>query len=372
MAAVLTLESFLSVFQDNFDSLEDNHYVIALSGGLDSVVLTDLMLCLRDSVASIDLRAVHVNHGLSKRADDWSDWVTEFCQHHHLELETDHVTVTTGEQGLEADARTKRYQALETYLSSTNHVLLTAHHADDQAETFFLSLLRGSGLKGLSAMPRLMNRSHGVHFRPLLNWSRSQLHDYAKQRSLQWVEDESNQNLRFDRNFVRHQLAPVLSQRWPQWVETTSRSVDHCQEAQYLLDVLAQEDLGLSGQVVSSELDIQSLLKKPPARQRNALRWWLSQHNVGLPSRDVTEQLLKLLGAREDAQPVVEWGSMRVRRFRGRLHLEPRQTIYAAIEEPIDFSLGLPLTLPQDLGCLTWQSSVQLPQRLSQKKIRSS
>jgi len=298
--------------------------LLAFSGGIDSCVLLDILVFARDALAKqsldINLQAMHVHHGLSPNADAWAEFCTSICARHHIPLHIVHVAIPSDSGlGIEAAARQARYAALLDYPS--DYVLL-AHHEDDQAETLLLQLLRGAGVKGLSAMAQCDDGRRLL--RPLLNVSHAELAAYAKKRKLQWIDDESNQDTRFDRNFCRHYVIPVLEQRFPAAKATLARSAGHIAEAAALLDELAQLDAAHC--VQDQHLNIESLAKLSMARARNLLRWWLSSHQQALPSTQrLQEMLSQLLGAKSDAMIKVAIDSARgvwLRRYKNLAYIE--------------------------------------------------
>ena len=188
---------------------------VAFSGGLDSSVLLAGLAELRDSrLPDIELRALHIHHGLSQFADNWVAHCQLFCQQRNIPFTAVRVQVNRQNGGIEAAARAARYQAFAENLSE-NEVLLTAQHLNDQCETFFLALKRGSGPAGLSAMSADSWTPGYRLLRPLLDISREQLEEYATQHQLSWIEDDSNRDARFDRNFLRLDILPALYDRWP-------------------------------------------------------------------------------------------------------------------------------------------------------------
>ena len=294
-------------------------YWVAFSGGLDSTVLLSALAERRADLPG-ELRAVHVNHGLHGDAGRWADHCQAAC--HLLGVPCQVVVVDArggpGESP-EAAARAARYRALAAVLGE-GQALLTAHHRDDQAETLLLHLLRGSGPRGLAAMPERRLLGAGWLGRPLLAWSRGDLRTWAAMRGLGWLEDPSNRDERFDRNFLRRQVLPLLERRWPDVSRVLARDAALQAEAARLLEVLAEEDLARSGGPDPGTLSVSSLRGLSPERQRGVLRHWLRA--LGLPVPGAT-QLLHLvrdvLEARVDAVPRVRWSGVEVRRYRDAL-----------------------------------------------------
>lgn len=215
--------------------------VLGLSGGLDSVVLLHALLALRDQ-HPFTLQAVHVHHGLSPHADDWADFCAQLCMSHAVELSSHRVTIACNDAaGIEAAARRER-QRIFAVLDAD--FLLTAHQQDDQSETVLLQLLRGAGPKGLAAMPELQRRPgwRAVQLRPLLGVTRARILDYAQTHGLAWVDDESNQDLRYRRNALRQQVMPLLAAHFPGSGATLARAAALQADAADVLDDMARLD----------------------------------------------------------------------------------------------------------------------------------
>jgi tRNA(Ile)-lysidine synthase len=253
---------------------------VAFSGGLDSTVLLHLLARLADRYELPVIRAIHVHHGLQVAADDWSAHCQLVCDELGVALSVIRVRVGSG-ASVEQAARIARYQAFGECLGE-GELLLTGQHRDDQAETVLFRLLRGAGVRGLAAMPAVRSLGRGSLVRPLLEVSRADLEAYARANGLAWVEDPSNQQLEYSRNFLRRQVLPLLQQRWPRAVSSLARTAGHMAEAQQLLDELAQQDLAAAqGGSDCQWSNLPNLALAPlrgltSARQRNALRYWLA------------------------------------------------------------------------------------------------
>ncbi|MBE9562394.1 MAG: tRNA lysidine(34) synthetase TilS, partial [Proteobacteria bacterium] len=224
-------------------------------------------------------------------------------------------------ESLEACARNVRYEAIAKLLTKDN-VVLTAQHADDQTETVLLQLLRGSGVAGLAAMPNKASLGKGWLVRPLLNYRRSQLLEYAKY--LTWIEDSSNSDIRFDRNFLRHEIIPLLTQRWPNINKTLGRVANHSAEANELVQILAEQDLRTCIGEYPEQLFLPTLTKFSLIRQRNILRYWLKKLGLSIPSTVQLQHIFSdVLPAKPDKQPLVRWQGGEVRRYKQHLFAMP-------------------------------------------------
>jgi tRNA(Ile)-lysidine synthase len=298
-------------------------YWVAYSGGLDSHVLLHALAILRPHF-SAQLSAVHIHHGLNPLADQWAQHCQQVCADLGISYTMCAVNIprNTG-ASVEALARDARYAALKSVIG-TGEICFTAHHGDDQAETVLLQLFRGAGVAGLAAMPRSAPLGKGWQVRPLLNYSRTQLQHYAQTQQLQWIEDDSNIDLRFDRNFLRHSVLPILRQRWASLSPTLQRVAQHQAEADGLLQEIGVVDLNHCFGESTQQLQLAILQNLSPARQRNVLRLWIKQLALTLPS---TAQLARLqedvLHAAPDRQPVLRWEGGEIRRYRDQLHVIP-------------------------------------------------
>jgi tRNA(Ile)-lysidine synthase len=297
--------------------------IVAYSGGLDSHVLLHAASLLRGADFP-ELRAIHVHHGLAPRADAWTAHCEAVCAALGVPLEVIRVDARaeTGESP-EAAARAARYRALEAALTPGDG-LLTAHHRRDQAETLLLQLLRGAGPAGLAAMPRWQPLGAGWHGRPLLDLSRERLEAHARAHGLVWIEDESNLDIRFDRNLLRQEVMPRLRERRPALDEMLARAASHQAEALGLLGELARQDLeDLRGDPPGT-LSVSALARLRPARRRNALRFWLMDKGLPLPSMARLQSVLDdVLTAAPDAMPRVAWEGGEIRRYRDALYAMP-------------------------------------------------
>ncbi len=262
---------------------------VALSGGIDSMVLLDALVPLAQS-RGCTLSAVHVNHGISAHAERWAEFCAEQCALRSVALATRSLTLGGHRANLEAVARTGRYQVLRM---ADADVVALAHHADDQAETVLLQLLRGSGPRGLAAMPHFQPGTPAL-WRPLLHLPRATLAAYASERGVAWIDDESNRDLHYKRNLLRHDIAPRLAAHFPGYPATLIRAAEHQAEASDLQDEIARDDAAKA--VLPAGLDCARLAALSPARARNLLRWFLREQGLRAPSEARLADMLRQLG----------------------------------------------------------------------------
>jgi len=296
--------------------------LLGLSGGVDSVVLLHLLAQLAPA-HSWRLSALHVHHGISPHADAWAAFCAELCAGLGIPLQLERVNITPLRgMGIEAAARHLRHEALARQPAG---FIALAHHQDDQAETLLLQLLRGAGVKGAAAMPGVKRPASGpVLLRPMLDIPRAELEAYAKVHGLQWVDDESNADERYPRNFLRHSVLPLLEQRFPACRATLARGARHFAEADALLDALAEMDAheAYDGETIA----VPRLAELDALRAKNLLRWFLQRRGALMPENPRVEEMLRQLGAaREDAQVRVAWGGWEIRRYRGRVYVSRAQ-----------------------------------------------
>lgn len=321
--------SLLDVVEKGFVFLSASHkkiksMTVALSGGVDSVVLLHLLHQLQKT-QNFTLKASHVHHGLSKNADKWVKFCQKLCTKLSVPLDVHCIKLPQKKSlGIEGEARQLRYEKL---LQSQTDLVVLAHHEDDQAETFLLQLIRGAGVKGLSSMAHFDDSRR--LWRPLLNTSRIDIENYAKKHKLKWIEDDSNQNIDFDRNFIRSNVLPILKNRFSHIIKVISRSSSHLAEAQHLLDGLAQIDLknSLKSDNYKHKLNVKTLDKLSNARAKNALRFWLEMNDQLMPSRDLLDELLRqVLTAKKDATIKIELSKeFEIRRYQDEIYIVPKK-----------------------------------------------
>lgn len=302
--------------------------VIAFSGGVDSSVLLQSSLLYRDKY-HCELHAVHVHHGLSDNADAWTEHCDLQCRINDVAYHQQRVVVDTGSRkSIEAEARKARYHALLDVSEQIGGVLLLGQHAEDQLETVLLQLKRGAGPQGLAGMAESQWRGSTLVLRPMLNLKKEDIVSFAHRNALSWVEDESNFETSFDRNFLRNEIIPDLVARWPELAKTVSRSALLCAEQSHLINDTASQylkDCQRSPYCLKGD----SLTKLSVPWQKAVVRLWFSQHGQLVPSKAQLEELLSMLGAKQDATPEMSFKWGKIARSNGDVYwvLKPTESI---------------------------------------------
>ncbi len=342
-------------------------FLVAFSGGLDSTVLLHQMMLWREQQPDIRLRAIHIHHGLSSYANAWVEHCQSLCELWQIPLTVQYVTLVDNGEGIEAQARKARYRAFRQALKP-GEVLLTAQHLDDQCETVLLALKRGSGPAGLAAMPQSLPFAGTQLIRPLLNFSRDTLHQWAQLHDLRWIEDESNADVRFDRNFLRQQVLPLLTARWPHFADAVARSAALCGEQEQLLDELLADELA-AATTEEGALNIAALQVLSEVRRNALLRRWLAQQGAAMPSRAMLNRLwFEVAQARDDAEPCLRLGEYEVRRFQGNLYwikTQPSQR-NTQLNWAMPFA---PLLLPAGMGELSLIAGGELRAPTAEERV---
>ena len=295
-------------------SLVDKKIVVALSGGVDSVVLLHFL----NRHYPGNIRAVHINHNLSKYSKEWSSFCENLCKKDNIKFKSIDIIIKNS-SNIEENARKKRYLSLTSEILN-NEILCTAHHQEDQAETLLLQLFRGSGVAGLAAMPEKKIINGSQLYRPFLNISKTQILDYASENKLNWVEDDSNQNIHFKRNLLRIEFVPKLSGVFNSLTKNIARSAKHQAEALELMHDLAELDITNYVLIVKDKLQVIPLLELPKRRLVNVIRYFIDKQNFLLPSSKVLDEIISLLTAKADAKSIVKWHDYQVRRYRNELY----------------------------------------------------
>lgn len=316
-ALVFSADHLLHILQ-SFPAV--NAYIVGFSGGADSTALLHALNAVKSQL-DVPISAVHVNHGLHDDAGLWQLQCEDFCRKNRIELVCLSVDPQQGAgKGLEAEARHLRYEAISSLLKAGD-CLLTAHHADDQAETLLLNLMRGSGVDGLSAMPQNRPLGNGVLQRPLLGFQHDALRDYLHENNIKWTEDPSNQCLDHDRNFIRHEVIPLLEKRWPEVNKRLLLSHTAMKHARHLLERIADNylDKNLAHPFV---LFITSQLRQDPELFKLVVRRWIKQSDTpSIPVYRLETFYQQARQAVSDHNVSVRWGGWILRLYKQQLWL---------------------------------------------------
>jgi len=318
---------------------------VAYSGGLDSQVL--LHKLWSNTKLRPKIKALHINHGIYPEAETWTDHCRQVSAQLAITLHERYVQLALSKGvSVEEAARKARYEIFSEVLER-NDCLLMAHHQDDQMETVLLQLIRGSGLAGLAAMPQVTEMASGYCLRPLLTESRQNLLAYAKAYNLAWIEDHSNNNCRFHRNYLRHKIIPLLKQRWPSAAKTISRSAYHLQESlQILQDYLHQLHQGCVG-ILPNTLDLEKLNQFTDHYRVAILRYWCEQTGVAIPPYKIIMEILKQISSdSENINIDIRWQGVSLRRYRKHLFLLKHKKLVNLINLEIKWDFKTPIAIP--------------------------
>lgn len=358
-----------SIFSASHPSLQKTSLklAIAYSGGLDSSVLLHLAHVFSIKYGC-ELYAFHIHHGISGNADAWLTHCEAQCQQLDVQFDAQKITLEKlPKSGVEEAARIGRYAALGALCRKHRaSILLTAHHRDDQAETVLLQLLRGSGVAGLSGMdsqnvaPDLLGDTELRMARPLLATSRAELAAFADKNNILFIEDESNSDLRYARNALRHTVMPALEHAFPGFQERLGRTAQHAQSAQRLLIALAEQDLQNCQD--GDCLDVRQLKQLSSDRAYNLLRYWFCSRGIRMPSTAwLSEMLVQLLEAKDDAQLCVTHADCHIRRYRDRIFMTPKldEDGLSVTPAPFRWSGELQIIFPAYSGVMHFDVSAQ-------------
>jgi len=315
-SASLSAENLAQQLNQLAEQYKIKTWCLAYSGGIDSQVLLHLL-----HLTKLNVIAVYIDHGLQTESSAWAKHCEQQCKQLEIPFQCIQVNASPEKrQSPEAAARTARYAALKKIVLD-GVCLLTAQHQDDQAETVLLQLLRGGGAAGLAAMPEINSFSKGWHCRPLLETTQQAIKNYANQNQLKWVEDPSNQQQQYDRNYLRHTVIPAIQQRWTSMNKTLTVFAQQQAENSNLLDALAEIDLRSVLQSDNS-LDILRLTELDNARLRNTLRFWIKSFHGPMPSRAVLQQIVQqIFNPSHDTHALISWADVEVRRYKDSLYL---------------------------------------------------
>jgi len=324
-------------------------YWVGFSGGADSSALLHALYNIRDELQA-PLHAVHFHHGLNPGADAWQHHCRDFCRQRNIRFTSRKLDIKRANRtSIEEESRNCRYLAIGEMLHRGD-IYLTAHHADDQAETLFLNLMRGSGVEGLAGIPVLRSLGQGWVARPLLNTRRSELESYLLRHGVDWLEDPSNKDLSFDRNFLRNFLFPQLETRWPGVVRRLTRT---SRTAKITVTALADFIDTHCGELLQNRhrMPLPALLQLEPPMRALVLRQWLRQQEApALPEVRLNEFIKQIAGSGSASQAEVRWGAWQIKLYGNQIWLQDR--IIPALESGREWTAGSTLKLDESLGCL--------------------
>jgi tRNA(Ile)-lysidine synthase len=322
----------------------DATWWVGLSGGLDSCVLLHALAALQ---LPIKLHALHINHQISPNAMQWQQHCADLCCALNIPFTAVSVEVKNTGRGIEDAAREARYAVFETHMRFGDY-LFTAHHADDQAETILLRLMRGTGPRGLTAMAQQRPLAAGILCRPLLDFTRADLEEYAQTHGLTWVNDESNANDHYDRNYLRNQVMPVLRERWPGFAGKWQQTAELCAANEGLIEELAGQDLllaDLKPSLVGTSVNLVYVESLSIARRHNLFRAWLRGQGLSAPEQQHLNQIeQQIMGARQDAETQVAWGNLSLRVYRQRVYALPLVDLPLVPDVPPSFGTSINLS----------------------------
>lgn len=301
---------------------QPRRYWVGFSGGADSTALLQALHECRERLAA-PFQAVHFHHGLHDEADAWLSHCQAFCRARNIPFRGERLEVVVDRRcSLEEAARNARYRIAATLLQP-DEMFLTAHHAQDQAETLFLNLMRGSGIEGLAGIPPVRTLARGWVGRPLLDVDRSALESWLRDRAVEWLDDSSNTDVSFDRNYVRHEVFPLLEKRWPELTKRLARTARHARQSAGAMAAFIGYETGERLQD-AIRLPVRALLDLDPAMRSLILREWLRRNEIpALPESRINEFLQQLAGADEGRHAEVRWADWLLKRYRDELWLHP-------------------------------------------------
>ena len=340
---------------------------VSLSGGVDSIVL---LYALNQSLGKgSSIRAIHINHNLVKDSESWADFCKKTCDQIQIQIDIHSVKVNIKEGfGIEAAARKARYQKLQRSIQE-GEWLMPAHHQEDQLETILLRMARGTGIQGLQGIQKQFNFGKGKILRPLLDVSKSEVLGYARKNNLDWVEDASNQETYFDRNFLRMNVIPKLKERWPAFSSSVSRLSNISNQTSTLLKELAQQDLGSNYPIKNLDIDI--LKNKSNGRVINIIRFLILKNEMTVPSMKVLNSGVNILLNPKSVNPTMVWNNYCIKRYVDKLYflklseLQPNQS-----NKLMHWSIDEPLILDEDGSSLA--AIMAIGQGLSLKKCNKN
>jgi tRNA(Ile)-lysidine synthase len=331
------------------ENISPRSFIVGFSGGVDS---SSLLLSLANQKTKLNapLTAIHFNHGLHEKAPQWQAHCEQVCEDLGMSLKTVSATVhQSAGTSIEEAARNFRYSELERLLLDDD-IYLTAHQADDQAETLLLNLMRGSGIQGLAAIPEIRKLGAGWVVRPILNCQRKSLESYLEEQSMRWIEDPANADESFDRNFMRHSVIPLLERRWPLAGRNLHVSADLARSATITMSELLSAELNRLG-AKSTRFPLDAVNRQLPEVRSNLLRQWLQvSTGYSVPRKQFQEFLSQLESSSAGKQPELCWQGWLAKKFRNNVWLQKSDSLKPCPK--MDWNNQQSITLPEGLGKL--------------------
>jgi tRNA(Ile)-lysidine synthase len=324
----------------------DNHFesiaksiervVLAFSGGVDSCVLLHLLI---SQSRPFKIQLWHVNHGITDMADEMEAFSRSVASDYKLPIEVSRLNLDPSMANLESEARKARYAVFEQALTAED-CLLTAHHADDQAETLLLNMLRGSGSAGLRGIAYSRPFGDSRLLRPLLDVSRAEITDYASNHRLEWFDDPSNLSQRFNRNYLRHEIIPKIKTRWPGYLDSMRSVISIQAETQQILEQLGAQDYQSVRRISEQEnidlLCCNSMCELTLPRQKNLIRYWLKKYQLASLPQSRLNELIRQLNSTAESLPVVSGSGYKIRTYNHNLYIV-KSDLSMPVQETYDF-----------------------------------
>lgn len=334
------------------EKYKKNKFLIAFSGGVDSIVLLHKFIFLKKKNRKIKFRAIHINHAVQKESYNWSQFCKNVCKKQKVEITIKKIkNICFKKNGLEANLRKQRYKKIKEELKK-DEILLTAHNLDDQCETFFLALKRGSGPTGLSSMPYKKKIGKNLHLRPFLEITKKKIIQWAIKNNLSWIEDPSNQDTKNDRNFIRKKIIPLFESRWYFFKNTCYRSIQLCAEEKKLLEITTKKQINKKINKDKS-LNIHGFKNLKKSFINLILRYWISLHKKKKPSFKIMKQIYeKVILMPKKTNPVLLFNKYKICRYKYSIYIIEKKK--KDNKNIILFwkNTNIPLILPNKLGLL--------------------
>ncbi|BFI91158.1 tRNA lysidine(34) synthetase TilS [Enterobacterales bacterium endosymbiont of Anomoneura mori] len=345
-------------------------YLIAFSGGLDSSALLHILFYLKKKYfKNIKLRAIHINHNLNINSNIWEKKCSLFCKERNIKLIIKNVNITK-KSNLEENARKLRYNIFKKIILK-NEILLLAHHLQDQCETFFLALKRGSGPSGLSCMP-LKKKNFFYILRPFLNINKKIIKKFVYENKIKYIEDDSNYNIKFDRNYLRLKILPLLEKRWPEFFLSISKSIFICVNQEKIIYNFFKKKI-IKIQNKKKALSINYLKKISLFKCFLLIRYWLNQFNINKISLKMIKTIwYEIALSNLNAKPKIKSKIYQINRYSNYIYLLPN--MYNIKNIVMNWSLNEPLILPNNIGKLIISKTdgyiLQAPKKNQKVKIK--